>query len=310
MPYRSSSATSLLRLAGARSQVRHHPAPVLRVRDRRMRRDGFTRVTAGLAQHQGAAHHPRHEIDLGGFRHRLVHRARQLLALARPPAIEQRGDDGEGELLAGDVIGVPHLRRDRRQIVLAAGGRIVAAIHHDAAQREVHQVRALEVGPGPWSPNGDTRATISVGSAASARPRPTRARRARPSAWTPAARRRWRRARGTARDPSPVADRARSSACRGCTARRTASARDPPVLVEGADAARGAAAGRLHLDDVGAQPRQRQPAVLRLLVGQLDDADAGERARAGRVAVGNGTLVLSLHDVSPPLLSCDDLRRL
>src|SRR5207249_10288433 len=36
----------------------------------------------------------------------------------------------------------------------------------------------------------------------------------------------------------------------------------------------------LHLDDVGAQPRQRQPTVLRRLVGKLDDADAGERPAA------------------------------
>ena len=81
----------------------------------------FARVTAGLAQHQRAAHDPRHEVDLGGLRHRLVDRARDVLALARAPAKEQRGDDRERELLAGDVIGVPHLRRDRRQIVLAAG---------------------------------------------------------------------------------------------------------------------------------------------------------------------------------------------
>ena len=52
------------------------------------------------------------------------------------------------------------------------------------------------------------------------------------------------------------------------------------VLVERPDAARGIAAGRLDLDDVGAEPRKRQPAVLRLLVGQLDHADAGERAGA------------------------------
>ena len=81
-------------------------------------------------------------------------RARQELPLPRPPAIEQRGDDGHGELLTGDVKGVPHLGRDRRQIVLAAGGRIVAAIHHDAPQREVHQVRALEVGPGAMVAEG------------------------------------------------------------------------------------------------------------------------------------------------------------
>src|SRR5262249_34136087 len=50
------------------------------------------------------------------------------------------------------------------------------------------------------------------------------------------------------------------------------------VLIEGADAARGVAAGRLHFDDVGAQAGQREPAVFRLLVGQLDHANTGKRA--------------------------------
>src|SRR5262249_36263177 len=50
------------------------------------------------------------------------------------------------------------------------------------------------------------------------------------------------------------------------------------VLIEGANPSRGVAAGRLHLDDVGAESRQRQPAVLSLLVRQLDDANAREGA--------------------------------
>jgi hypothetical protein len=61
---------------GARPQVGHHPAPILRVHDGRVRRDGFTRVTAGLPQDRRAPHHPRHQVDLGGFRDRLVDRAR------------------------------------------------------------------------------------------------------------------------------------------------------------------------------------------------------------------------------------------
>src|SRR4029453_2607416 len=54
------------------------------------------------------------------------------------------------------------------------------------------------------------------------------------------------------------------------------------ILVERPDAARRAATRRLHLDDVGAQAREREPAVLGLLVGQLDHADAGERPPARR----------------------------
>ena len=118
--------------------------------DRRVRRDALTRVAARLPLHQGAAHHPRHQIDLGGFRHRLVDRARETLAFAGPPAKEQRGHDGERELLARDLKGVPHLGRDGRQIVVTAGRRIIAAIHHHAAQREVNEVRAFEAGPRPF----------------------------------------------------------------------------------------------------------------------------------------------------------------
>ena len=53
------------------------------------------------------------------------------------------------------------------------------------------------------------------------------------------------------------------------------------VLVERPDAPRRVAAGRLDLDDVGAETREREPAVLGLLVGQLDDAYAGERPPGG-----------------------------
>ena len=46
------------------------------------------------------------------------------------------------------------------------------------------------------------------------------------------------------------------------------------ILIKGPDAARGAAAGRLYFDHFGAQSRQGQPAVLGLLVGQFNNADA------------------------------------
>src|SRR5215831_11440238 len=50
------------------------------------------------------------------------------------------------------------------------------------------------------------------------------------------------------------------------------------ILIEGPDAPGGVAAWRLYLDDVRAQAGQREPAVLRLLVGQLDHANTGKRA--------------------------------
>ena len=67
------------------------------------------------------------------------------------------------------------------------------------------------------------------------------------------------------------------------------------VLVERPDAARRVAAGRLDLDDLGAEAGQRQPAVLGLLVGELDDADAGEGAGFRGGVLGNGTLLLCCH---------------
>jgi len=242
-----------LRLTRTRAQVGHHPPAVLGVRDGRVRRDGFTGVTAGLAQHRSAAHHPRHEVDLRRLRHRLVDGARQLLALPRPPAKQQRGDDGHGELLTGDVEGVPHLRRDRRQIVGAAWRGVVAAIHHHAPEGEVHQVRVLEVGPRAViaerrHPRDDQRGTLRH---QRARAEPGRVE------LTPGCRLQQHVGGGDQR-PEPILvfrlaqvehDRVLSAVVLPEEQRALAIF---PVLVEGPDAARGAAAGRLHLDDVGA----------------------------------------------------------
>ena len=54
-------------------------------------------------------------------------------------AVDQRGDDPGRQLLAGDVIGVPDLRRDRRRVVFEVRVRVVAAIHHDPAEREMNR---------------------------------------------------------------------------------------------------------------------------------------------------------------------------
>src|SRR5262245_8995462 len=71
------------------------------------------------------------------------------------------------------------------------------------------------------------------------------------------------------------------------------------VFVEGTDAARGAAAGWLHFDDLGAQTRQREPTILRLLVGEFDDAEAGERPRRVRDVALDRTLILCCHGDPP-----------
>src|SRR5438094_395566 len=278
----------LLGLARARAEVRHDPAAVLGVHDGWMRRDALARVTAGLPQHERSSHHPRHEVDLGGFRHRLVDRARQGLPLAGAPAIEQRGDDGHRELLAGNVEGVPHLRRDRGQIVGAARRRIVAAIHHDAAERQVHQVRALERGPRTVvaerrRPRGDQRGKLAQERG-----------HAEPERIELALRRRLQQhvGGGDQRAELILALRLTQVEHDGTLPavvlpEEQRALRILSVLVKGTDAARGAAAGRLYLDDVGAQPGQSQAAVFRLLVGQLDDADPCEGTSAA--------LLLGLH---------------
>ncbi len=283
----------LLAVVRAIAQVRHHPAAVLRVDDRRARRNAFARVAAGLAHHQRAPHDPRHEIDLGGFRHRLVHRARDELAFARAEAIEQRSDEREGKLLAGDVIRVPHLRRDRRQVVLAARIGVVAAIHHDAAEREMNQVRRLEIRP---------RTVIAERRHARMDQRGEflRDRILAHAELVELALR-----RGFEQDVGARDERAEAVVVLLLLEieheRFLAAVVIPEeeralgtflVFVERPDLARGVAAGRLDLDDLGAQPRERQPAVLRLLVGELDDANAGERPR---------TLLLCCH--GDPLFS-------
>jgi len=89
-----------------------------------------------------------------------VNRERDILPLAAAFAVDQRGDDAGRHLLAGDVVSVPDLRRDRRRVVFEIGVRVVAAIHHRPAQRQVDEVGALEVLPRPViakrrNPRGD-----------------------------------------------------------------------------------------------------------------------------------------------------------
>ena len=123
------------------------PAPILGVRHIRRMVRLLHRVPACQAIERRAAHDPAHEIKLGVLRHRLVHRAGDILAFAGAQPVQERGDGADGQLFAGDVIGVPKLRRDRGQIVAQARIRVVAAVHHDAAEREMDKVGALELRP-------------------------------------------------------------------------------------------------------------------------------------------------------------------
>jgi hypothetical protein len=61
--------------------------------------------------------------------------------------VDERGDGADGQLLAGDMISVPELRRDRGQIIAQARIGVVAAVHHHAAKREMNEVGALELRP-------------------------------------------------------------------------------------------------------------------------------------------------------------------
>ena len=107
------------RLQVARAHaVRDVPAAILGVHDAGRMVRHFQRVPAGQAPQRHPPHHPVHDVEFRVFRHRLMHRDRHILALAVAMPGDQRGDDAGGELLAGDVVGVPDLRRDRRRVVL------------------------------------------------------------------------------------------------------------------------------------------------------------------------------------------------
>ena len=129
--------------------VRDEPAPVLGMADARRMVRRLRRVPVGHPPDRHAPHHPVHDVELGVLRHRLVHRHRHVLPLAGAMAMDQRRDDAGGKLLAGDVIGVPDLRRDRRRVVFQVRIGIVAAVHHDPAQRQMDQIGALEILPRP-----------------------------------------------------------------------------------------------------------------------------------------------------------------
>src|SRR5579875_3414391 len=77
-----------------------------------------------------------------------------FLPLAGVKPMEQGGNDADGELFAGNMVGMPDLGCDWRQIVMAARIGVITAIHHHAAQREMDQVAALEVAPGPHVAKG------------------------------------------------------------------------------------------------------------------------------------------------------------
>ena len=234
-------------------------------------------MTAGLAIERDSPHDPARQVELGALGHGLVDRAGEMLAPARRLSLHERRDDHHRHLLPGDVERLPHLGRDRGQVVDAVRPRVVAAVHHRPAERQMHEVGPFPVGPG---------ARI-------------------------AERRKARRDQGRVGfaqrlelqpEPGKVRPRSRVEQDVGRAGERSERCavsfvsqieHDRPLLpvvvpeeeralgidavaVERADRAGAVPPGRLDLDHFGAEPGEEQSRVFALLVCDLDDSHAGE----------------------------------
>ena len=91
--------------------------------------------------------YPVRQVALGIHADRLVDAEGQLLPLACPQPVRESAEQRDHAHLAGDVVGMPHLRRDGRRIVAAGRIGVVTAVHHDAAQRQMNEIAAFEIGP-------------------------------------------------------------------------------------------------------------------------------------------------------------------
>ena len=134
--------------APAERPVREQVAAVLRHRQRRPGDTGRG-VPAGQALVRLGQEHPVRQVGLGVLADRVVHAGRHVLALAGGQPVVQRAQDGHDGHLARDVVGLPHLRRDRRGLVETGRVGIVAAVQHDPAQGQVDQVAGGVIGPRP-----------------------------------------------------------------------------------------------------------------------------------------------------------------
>ena len=273
------------------------PPPVFRVGDRRHRRDDGGSVPAGLPVERDRPHHPAHQVELGALGHRLVHCTGEVLSLAGRASLHERGRDHHRQLLARDVKGLPHLRCDRRKVVLSVRLRVVAAVHHRPAERQMHEIRALPFTPGPRV-------------AERGHPRRDQCRMVSPQRLEPLEavfrqEAEWRRVEDDVGLPRQLAKG--EAVVRGREVERHRSLRTVvvpeekrplevgPVAVEWADrAGQELPPRRLDLDHLGPEPGKKQARVLGLFVGKLDDADAVEhrriaerRCRTGGVAVSS-----------------------
>src|SRR5262249_23072859 len=180
----------------------------------------------------------------------------------------------------GHVISVPHLRCDRGQVVLATRRRVVAAIHHHATECQMNEVAALVIAPRPfiaeWRHASMDQRRVLPGERVFAE-----ADRIQPYLRRP-----------FEQDVGPGQKRPELLAVRlplEIEYDRALAAIVLPeeqrafrvwlVLVERPDAACRVTPRRLDLDHIGAESRQRQPAIFRLLVCRLDYPAARERSR-------------------------------
>ena len=262
------------------------PAPVLRMTNARRVVGKFGGMPVGQPPQRHPPHDPIHDVLLGVLRYRLVDRHRDILPLAAALAMDQRGDDAGRQLLAGDVIGMPDLRRDRRRVVFEVGVGIVAAIHHDPAECQMDQVGALQVLPRPviakrGHPRGHQR-------------RETRVERGAIQAQGFVE-----RAATRIEQDVGAAEQAQQVLARRGVPWRLAQVEHHRLLVavvvpeeqrafetglvfeERPDPPCGIALGRFDLDDFGAEPGQQQPGVFGALVGDLDHPQAGQHPRSG-----------------------------
>ena len=118
----------------------HEPATILRMADARDAGHRFGRMPAGQAIERRPPHNPGHEVEFGVLGDGLMDCARDVLAKPGRSTFDERGEDADQKLLARYVIGVPDLRGDRREVVFVGRVWIIAAIHHHAAEREMHEV--------------------------------------------------------------------------------------------------------------------------------------------------------------------------
>ena len=125
----------------------HEPAAIFCLANTRDAGDILGRMSAGQAIERRSSHNPRHEVEFGVLGDGFMDRTRNVLAKPGCLTFKESGEDADQKLLARYVVGMPDLRGNRREVVFVRRVWIIAAVHHHAAEREMHEVRSLEAAP-------------------------------------------------------------------------------------------------------------------------------------------------------------------